>query len=112
MIDDDHLHGPLRRLEPQAELFLERTENRGSVGIGRCARASGGGGGSAGVISSGRKSSRTSKSPLNPVLSITGRPSTIESIRMNSGICTFPPCIRAAGGAAITPTLPHRASGA
>ena len=43
--------------------------------------AFGGGAGIASVISSGTKSSRTSKSSVNPVLSITLRPSTIESTR-------------------------------
>ena len=63
----------------------------------------------AGVVSSGTKSSCRSNSPVNPVLSITLRPSSSESLRTSSGMAIFPPCIRAPAGPKVRPAEPHRA---
>ncbi len=110
MVDDDDLDGAFVRLQPQAELLLDGSENGRTAEVqrrdaGRREVAM------AGVVSSGTKSSWTSKSPVKPLLSITVRPSTVESTRTNSGIGICPPCIRAPEGANITLTLPHRGEG-
>jgi hypothetical protein len=61
MIDDQRIHRSFARFEPQAELFLERGEYRGRA----C-------------------STRISNRPAIPVLSITGRSTTIRSVLENS----------------------------